>query len=237
MAFFNTKFMKSQLPPEFHEEVKIVPKITLIREILLEYYNIPKEGVRIRELNRMINSCIKKDCAEFRISELSLSRNIIWRNYGYGGVSEETKQQKNIIIHKNTTLEHKEIRRIKEALRDKQGIEKYYILDSNNPIDQAILKRIRGNNENIYIRIEERKCRVLLSKRLSLRGVHSQKEKSKADSQIYNHIEARCIKQNRNWNDVVRELFCIHFNIKQIDESKQFKGCTMDLKATQPINM
>jgi hypothetical protein len=91
--------MKSQLPPEFHEEVKTVPKITLIREILLEYYNIPKEGGRIRELNRMINSCMKKDCAEFRISELSLSRNIIWRHYGYEGVPEETKQQKNIITY------------------------------------------------------------------------------------------------------------------------------------------
>jgi hypothetical protein len=218
MAFFNTKFMKSQLPPEFHEEVKIVPKITLIREILLEYYSIQKEGVRNRELNRMINSCIKKDCAVLRISELGLSRNIIWRHYGYEGAPEQTKQQKNIIIYKNTTSEHKEIRRIKEVLRDKRGIERYYILDPYNPIDQAILKRIRGNNENFYIGIEERKCRVILSKRLNLRGVHSQKEKSRADSQIYNGIEARCIKQNKNWNDVVKELFCIHFNIKQIDE-------------------
>jgi hypothetical protein len=226
--------MKSLLPPEFHENVKTIQKITLIREILLEYYSIQKGGVRDIELNRMINSCIKKDCAAFRISELSLSRNIIWRYYGYEGAPEQTRQQKNIIIHKNTS-EHKEIRRLKEVLRDKRGIERYYIPDSNNPIDQEIVRKIRDNKEIFHVGIEERKCRVILAKRLSLRGVHSQTEKSRADSQIYNHIEARCIRQNRNWNDVVRELFCIHLNIKQIDKSKQFKGCTTDLKVVQAI--
>ena len=101
-AFFNSKFMKSLLPPEFHENVKTIPKITLIREILLDYYSIQKRGVRDIELNRMINSCIKKLCAAFRISELSLSRNIIWRYYGYEGAPEQTRQQKNIIMHENT---------------------------------------------------------------------------------------------------------------------------------------
>jgi hypothetical protein len=151
------------------------------------------------------------------IRKLSLSRNIIWRHYGYEGVPGESNQKRNAIIYKNSTSEHKEFKRIKEELRDKQGIEKYYIPDPNNPIDQEIMRSIRGNNENIYFGIEERKCRVLLSKRLSLRGGHNQKEKSRANSQIYNSIEARCVKQNRNWNDVVRELFCVHLNIKQID--------------------
>ena len=98
------------------------------------------------------------------------------------------------------------------VVHDKRGIEHYFTPDPNNLIDQEILKRIRGND--IHLGLEERKCRIILSRRLHLGGIYDSKDKTRIDDVIFSAIKSKCKKQNRLWTDVVREVFCIHFNIK-----------------------
>jgi hypothetical protein len=120
----------------------------------------------------------------------------------------------------------------RNLLRDKHGLERYFIPDTNNEIDREIVKRIKEltsisnrtkNAENI--------CRKILVKRLSTRVKCSAANKAKVDSAIELSIERRCKRHNKSWNDVVRELFCIEFNIKQTSND------TTDINLAQEINL
>lgn len=98
-------------------------------------------------------------------------------------------------------------------LENKIGIAKYFTPDPNNPIDQDIVRKIRQcDKRNVTYIGEERICRLILSKRIG-KGIG--REKKKADTLIRNRIQNLCQRQNKDWNDVVRQLFCIEFGIKQ----------------------
>ena len=100
-----------------------------------------------------------------------------------------------------------------EILKDKRGIEKYFLPDLNNPLDQEIVQKVRnGNNCRKSPIGEERTCRMILGRRVGGKGIGQ--EKQKTDSLIKARIQKLCIKHQRSWNDTVRELFCIEFNIK-----------------------
>lgn len=99
-----------------------------------------------------------------------------------------------------------------DMLRDQKGLDKFFTPDMSNPIDQEIVKRIRNSN-GIYPGKEERKCRLILAKRIG-RNIFG-RNKDRNDAIIKSRIETKCKKINRSWNEVVREMFCIEFNIKQ----------------------
>ena len=115
-----------------------------------------------------------------------------------------------------------QIKKEKENLMDKVGIEKFFTPNLDDPIDQEIVRRIKDkgisyiNNRNCNLTpgFEERVCRSILVKRLKSKGLNAYHANEKTDNLIKSKIEVICLKQQRLWNDVVRELFCIEFNIK-----------------------
>jgi len=122
---------------------------------------------------------------------------------------------------------NQKLQREKDMLLDKKGVDKFFTPDPNDPTDREILFRLR-NKYKTYPTGEERRCRIILARRIRGKGISLGREKNKTDAIIKSRIEIICLRQNRLWNDVVRELFCVEFNIKQIDNQN-------DLTITQHI--
>jgi len=100
----------------------------------------------------------------------------------------------------------------RELLRDKQGVERYFTPDPDNPIDLEIVCKLKDNDTSPIA--EERRCRKILARRLSI-GFRSESKTIKLDPVIETRIETRCKLHYRTRNEMVRELFCIEFNIKE----------------------
>ena len=109
---------------------------------------------------------------------------------------------------------NEKLKREKDMLIGKKGTEKFFTPDMSNPTDKEILFRLRNKYQKYPVG-EERRCRIILAKRIQGKGISLGREKNKTDALIKSRIEIICLRQNRLWNDVVRELFCIQFNIKQ----------------------
>ncbi len=62
--------------------------------------------------------------------------------------------------------------------------------------------------------IEEKVCRRILLKRLGCGCRVNSSDGEKANAEIMVAIERRCKKHKKDWNEIVRELFCIELNIK-----------------------
>jgi hypothetical protein len=108
---------------------------------------------------------------------------------------------------------NEKFKREKDILTGKNGIDKFFTPDLNNPTDREILLKLRSRYQK-YPTGEERRCRIILARRIKGKGISLGREKEKTDTTIKNRIEIMCLRQNRLWNDVVRELFCVEFNIK-----------------------
>ena len=66
-----------------------------------------------------------------------------------------------------------------EILKDKRGIEKYFLPDLNNPLDQEIIQKVRnGNNCRKSPIGEERTCRMILGRRVGGERNWSRKTKN-----------------------------------------------------------
>jgi hypothetical protein len=181
-----------------------------------------------REYQREVN----KNKLEYQLS-------VEWRNWGRQlskiqkkqlsqSVSENRavwleRDKKREIKKKQEKEQTERIKQEKELLQDKRGIEKYYSPDLNNHVDQEIVRRIKDNSQTFVG--EERICRSIMSHGLRL-GIGS-KDKKRIDAEILLGIEKRCKRYNKGWNETIRELFCIEFNIKPLNDSKT------DLKVTQ----
>jgi len=103
----------------------------------------------------------------------------------------------------------------KDMLLDQKGVDKFFTPDLSNSIDREILLRLRSQIQK-YPAGEERRCRIILARRIKGKGISLGREKEKTDTIIKNRIEIMCIRQNRLWNDIVRELFAIEFNLKPL---------------------
>lgn len=180
-----------------------VNKVRLDQQLRIEWRNW------VRELNKIERDKQKQEKSSRPVSE-SMKR---WL---------EQKAERDKKKQQEKELEEKLLKE-KENLRDKVGIEKYYTPIPDNPVDQEILRRIRDrsiqmnyfvNNSNCNKATggEERVCRSILAKRLGRLFNYSDNERTY--NVIISRIEARCKRQNKSWNDVVRELFCIEFNLK-----------------------
>jgi hypothetical protein len=75
--------------------------------------------------------------------------------------------------------------------------------------------KLRGQIQK-YPSGEERRCRIILARRIKGKGISLGRAKDKTDTIIKNRIEIMCIRQNRLWNDIVREMFAIEFNLKPL---------------------
>lgn len=119
--------------------------------------------------------------------------------------------------HQMIVTEHdfqEKLKREQDMLQNKTGIDKFFTPDLDNPIDREILIRLRSKYKK-FPTGEERRCRIILARRIQGKGISLGREKEKTDIMIKNRIEILCMRKNRLWNDVVRDLFCIEFNIKQ----------------------
>jgi hypothetical protein len=129
------------------------------------------------------------------------------------GDSQRLAQKGKITIKQQQEQEILEkVKHERELLRDKQGIERYFIPDPNNPIDQEIVHRVKNNIVNPIM--EERRCRKILARRLSI-GFRKESKTIKLDPVIETRIDTRCKLRYKTRNELVRELFCIEFNIKE----------------------
>lgn len=93
----------------------------------------------------------------------------------------------------------------RELRAGKRGIERYFLYDLSNPIDAEIVRRVPDNIQ------EEHHCRYILCKRLALGNYISYHG---VDQMIENKLLQRCLQRGITRNELVRELFCIQFNIK-----------------------
>jgi hypothetical protein len=113
----------------------------------------------------------------------------------------------------------------REKLRDKRGLERYFSPDPNNEIDRGIVKKIEELTVNYSDSLAraESQCRKILAKRLNT-GLSSDSKNIKLDTVIENRIESRCKLYKKTRNEIVRELFCVNFNIKAcVSEQKPEK--------------
>lgn len=208
-----------------------------VREEKKQQKRIEKEKVREQVAREREKAKREREYQnEANRGRLNRQLNNEWRNWGkqLTKVQKEKKTQEykpsqSVVEKRNIWIEKDKKREIKEkreselnemikqerlSIQDKQGIEKFYTPDPNNVIDQEILHNIRGDDFS-YSRIvsEESKCRNIIARRVNL-GVRSNK-KERMDADIMIAVERRCKRLDNGWNETVRELFCIEFNIKQ----------------------
>jgi hypothetical protein len=113
------------------------------------------------------------------------------------------------------------IKQERNASRDKRGIEKYFTPDVNNEVDREIVLRIKELTYSANLtKNEEMICRKILAKRLGTGVKSNATNKAKVDTAIEGSIERRCKRLDKGWNETVRELLCIEFNIKPVNDSK-----------------
>ncbi len=201
----------SDMPQEFKEEVEDkVPETAckkaqnLLIDILSLYYNVSTDA-------KTVYLKVRDESLETNTPKARVIRCIVWNYYGHDAPPEnkwfKAKREK-----KET---NEKIKSERTELEGKCGIERFYTPDLNNKIDNEITGRIRGSNENNSSpNIEERVCRRILLKRLGCGCRVNSSDKEKADAEIMVSIERRCKKHKKEWNEIVRELFCIEFNIK-----------------------
>lgn len=127
-------------------------------------------------------------------------------------VSQRLEQKRKMTIKQQENQIIKKVKQEREYLRDKQGIERYFIPDPNNTIDQEIVHRVKNNNVSPII--EERRCRKILARRLSI-GFRKESKTIKLDPVIETRIETRCKLHYKTRDEIVRELFCTEFNLKR----------------------
>ena|GEM_PF-4618036 len=92
----------------------------------------------------------------------------------------------------------------------KRGIEHYFLYDMTNPVDVDIVRRIQELSRHGIAR-QERCCKQILTKRLGKNFLGRI-----VDDQVIEQVLLhKCLKNGKTRNEYVRELFCIHFNIKE----------------------
>jgi hypothetical protein len=95
-----------------------------------------------------------------------------------------------------------------------KGLEKYFTPDRTDPMDLEIIRRVKQGNDKHFGR-EERLCRTILSKRCA--GIScDHRNVPKAEAALMKGIEKRCKRFGKNWHDTVRELFKVHFCLRDI---------------------
>jgi hypothetical protein len=125
------------------------------------------------------------------------------------------------------------IKQERNALRDKRGIEKYFTPNPNNIVDREIVHRIKElTSSSNLTKNEEILCRKILAKRLGTGVKSNALNKAKVDAAIEGSIERRCRRLDNGWNETIRELFCIEFNIKQ-----QANDSKTDINMAHEINI
>lgn len=123
------------------------------------------------------------------------------------------KRQKGLQVHRKTTVANieRDARKAEAKVEiEKRGIQKYFSPDPSNPIDAEIVRRLEALGRGVGSQ-EERYCKTILMKRLAL---HAGPNYSGGEELIEKKLSERCQKKGKTRNDYVRELFCIHFNIK-----------------------
>jgi len=96
-------------------------------------------------------------------------------------------------------------------IRDNEsGIRRYFLYDMNKPIDMEIVWRLQELARNGPAS-QELTCRRILKKRLRY-GTNGSKN---SDFILEQRLFRQCMRCGITRNELVRELFCIHFNIKE----------------------
>lgn len=101
-------------------------------------------------------------------------------------------------------------------IRDNEsGIRRYFLYDLNNPIDAEIVQRICEIILPAKYRsaagLQEKYCRRILQKRLRY-GTNGSKN---SDFTLEQRLFRQCMRCGLTRNELVRELFCVHFGIKE----------------------
>jgi hypothetical protein len=192
-------------------------KINFSNLIVLQ--NLPKEKSRLVEQRRA-------EREEIRLEKPVRLRSEKYRNWiAKKEVKEKEKAKK---LQEEKAFSDR-IKQERNTSRDKRGIEKYFTPNPNNEVDREIVHRIKElTSSSNLIKNEEIICRKILAKRLGTGVKSNATNKTKVDTAIEGSIEKRCKRLDKGWNETVRELFCIEFNIKQ-----QVNTPNMDLNVTQ----
>jgi len=123
------------------------------------------------------------------------------------------KRQKGLHAHRETTVANieRDARKAEAKVEiEKRGIQKYFIPDPNSPIDAEIVRRLEALGRGVGSQ-EERYCKTILCKRLQL-GTNGYYQGT--EELIEKKLLEHCQEKGKERNDYVRELFCVHFNIK-----------------------
>lgn len=133
-------------------------------------------------------------------------------------LQEVTKEAKVKKVKKEVTEGESELLvafATEKNIRDNEsGIRRYFLYDMNNPIDMEIVQRIEQYDHlSQYAGQQEQNCRRILQKRLRYR-TNGQKN---TDQVIEMKLLQRCNQRGITRTEYVRELFCVHFNIKTVE--------------------
>jgi hypothetical protein len=102
-----------------------------------------------------------------------------------------------------------------------KGLKKYWTPDHTDPIDQKIVRRIKQGDDDHPGR-EEARCRSILSKRCA--GICiDRRNVPKSEAVLMLAIERRCKRLGKPWYEVVREMFCVHFSLRDINSQNEIK--------------
>lgn len=179
---------------------------------------------RITDSGRHEHSKLKQIHGQIEIADAELINDIESRNI-------VTRPCRSIIRNREQEAEIRESFKIDRARRiGKRGITKYFLYDLSNPIDAEIVQRIITQNSlNDSPGHQELFCRRILCHRLHCGTGNF----SGADQVIESRLLQHCLKKGKTRNEMVRELFCIQFNIKTVDVGQPHNA--QDLNLTEGV--
>lgn len=216
------EFIDAIKDPSLEEQCKKAQQLLI--HILGDYFNIQKEIQTVYQK-------ITDESIDTSISKTRIVRCIVWKYYGH-----EPPQQNQWFLNreKNRKMNEK-FEEEQKFYQDNHGIERYYTPDSDNPLDQEIVKRVKELNATNTISQEEQICRRILAKQLRIDFRCNTKNRERVDELIDTRIKIRYMKHKKERNEVVREAFCVAFNIKQrVNDPKRDIIEESDIKFSHP---
>jgi hypothetical protein len=197
-----------------------------VRDVVWKYYGYDGSPVKKRQLVKKEKTLLVEQRRAER-EEIRLEKPVRLRSEKYRlwfAKKEARDKEKAKKLQEEKAFSDR-IKQERNALRDKHGLEKYFTPNPNNEDDREIVRRIEELSASFSdpLARAESICRKILAKRLNT-GLSSDRKNIKLDTVIENRIENRCKLYKKTLNEIVRELFCVHFNIKgYICESKPEK--------------
>jgi hypothetical protein len=206
-------------------------KNSLVRDIVWKHYGYDGSPIRKSQLaKKEENQLVEQRRAER--DEIRLEKPVRLRSekYRLWLAKKQARDKENEKKLKEEKLFSDRIKQEREKRRDKHGLEKYFTPNPNNEVDIEIVRRIEELSASFSdpLARAESICRKILAKRLNT-GLSSDSKNIKLDTVIENRIESRCKLYQKTRNEIVRELFCVHFNIKVRVSEQQPKKVVVEV--------